>query len=208
METRKAIIDYVSLTSGSRTAARTAPNDSSTRPRPSDTITKSSTQATSQNPTNLNSSTTRRTGQKSSFTSRSSSSAGISEHLTPSQTQPVTGTSQTEYSHSTSLTTSRAPQKAQTTSRSSPSTQPLSFTFQSPSLDTVQKHSAISRTPKESSKPAADPESSTSRSASTSQSTLRFPHPYKSSTRSQALLDSSQHCQGPSRGKRGKGRRQ
>ena len=57
VDTRKAITDYLNYlpdgspliypTSGSRTAAWYVPNVSSTRPRPSDTITKYSTQATS-----------------------------------------------------------------------------------------------------------------------------------------------------------------
>ena len=63
VETQKAITDYLPSTSGSSTAARTVPNVSFTRPRPSDT-TKSSTQATSQKScTTPNSSTARRTDQ-------------------------------------------------------------------------------------------------------------------------------------------------
>lgn len=203
VETRKAITEYLPSTSGSRTAARTVPNASSTRSPPSDTITKSPSQTTSQKPsTTLNSSTTRRTGQKSSSTAQSPSSPG-SEHLAPSQAQPVPRTSQTQSSPSASQkasTASRAPQKAQTTSRPSLST-------------TVQKHSAVSRTPKEpsnDSQPATPvPEFSTARVPSTtSQSTLGPPDPSKFSTSSQSLLDSSQHRQGPSRRrKRGKGRR-
>ena len=185
-ETRKAITDYLPF-SGSRTAAWTVPNASITPPRPSDTITKSSTQATSQkSSTTVNSSTARRTGQKSSSTAQSPSSSG-SEHLTSSQAQPVPRTSQTQPSPSAS-------RKAQTTSR------PSSLSA------TVQKHSAVSRAPSKDSEPVTpDPEPSAPLGPSTtSQSTLGPSHPSNSSTSSQGLLDSSHHGQGPSRRRKGK----
>ena len=69
VETRKAITDYLSSTSGSRTAARTFPNVPPTHPHPSDTITKSSTPTTSQIPsTTQNFSTAHRTGESLSPT--------------------------------------------------------------------------------------------------------------------------------------------
>ena len=196
VETRKAITDYLPSTSGSKTATQTGPNVSSTRPHPSDSITKSLTQSMSQKPsTTLNSSTTRRTGQRSSSSAQSPSSAGSvrSEHLNP-QAQPVPPTSQTKPSPSVSQrasTASRAPPKAKNTSRES-------------SLSTTaQKHSTVSQTPKEPSNdsPPATPdlESSTAPGPSTAlQSALGSSHPSKSSTTS---------SQGPSgRKKRGKGR--
>ena len=189
MGTRKAITDYLPSTSG--TAAQTVPDVSSTPPRPSETITKSSTQVTSQKPsTPLNSSTACRTGQKSSSTAQSPPNAS-SEHVTPSQSQPVSRTSQTQLSPSASQSTASRPSSLSTT---------------------VQKHSAVSQAPKEpsnDSQPATpDPESSTARGLSTtSQNTLGPPHSSESSTSFQGF-DGSQHRQGPSRPrKRGKGRR-
>jgi hypothetical protein len=193
VETQKAITDYLYWTRGSGTAAQTVPNVSSTRPRPSDTVTKSSTQAS----TAPNSSIARRTGQESSSTAQSPSSAGL-DHLAPSQAQPLPRTSPSASQKAS--TASREPPKAQSTSRPS-------------SFSTAKKNSAVSPTPKDlsnDSHPATpDPESSTAPGPSTtSQSTLGSPHPSKSSTGSQGLLDSPQHRQGPSRPKRRKkGRR-